>query len=64
MGVAPNSFFLLMELIEVKLDRRVILTRIWLELHKVEIMNGYTWNDYCNDMRLYQYKDKCRYCGK
>jgi len=53
-----------MELIEVKLDRRVILTRIWLELHKVEIMNGYTWNDYCNDMRLYQYKDKCRYCGK
>ena len=53
-----------MELIEVKVDRRVILKSMWYNLHKEAIMNGYTWNDYCDDMRMYEYKDKCKYCGK
>ena len=53
-----------MELIEVKLDRRVILRSLFYNLHKELIMNGYTWNDYCDDMRMYEYKDKCKYCGK
>jgi hypothetical protein len=53
-----------MELIEVELDKRVILRKLWIELYKEAIMNGYTWNQFCSDQRLYQYIDKCKYCGK
>ena len=50
--------------IEVKLDRRVILRSMWYNLHKKAILNGYTWNDYCDEMRMYEYKVKSKYCNK
>ena len=72
---SPISFFLLMELndkeqlndkgqIEVKLDRLLLFRKLWIELFKESIINGYTWNQFCFDHKLYQYIDKCRYCGK
>ena len=54
-----------MELIEYKLDTSIILRKLW----RMAIAWGYapfdyTYNDFCLDMRMNEYKDKCRYCGK
>ena len=54
-----------MELIKVKLDMSVILRKLWLmAINDGYVPFDYTYNDFCSDMRLYEYKDKCRYCGK